>query len=189
VHSGSVNFTVRISPLAVGAAFVAVAPSIVEPFVPAPLAPAIEIAGAVATAGIAAYAAARAANVHTWSDARSLLREVLPYAPKNEGGAALGVLRLACGVDRVRDVVGRLALRRIPKLLGGAVARGAQALVPGAGLVLQGVRAATTALDAVAFVTTLEALARRAAELAETRKALTHVEFPGVSEPTVPAAA
>src|SRR5438132_12924318 len=89
--------SLRISSFAMGAAFVAAVPSLVEPFVPAPFAPAIEVAGAVATAGIAAYAAARAAGVHTWGDAREMLRDVLPYAPKNEGGAALGVLRLACG--------------------------------------------------------------------------------------------
>lgn len=190
MHHGLVSFqTVRISPYAIGAALVAATPSIVESFVPAPFAPAIEVAGALATAAIAAHAAKRAGGSTTWSDARTMLREVLPCAPRNEGGAALSVLRVGCGVERLRDALGRITVRKIRRLLGGVVANGARALVPGAGLVLQGVRAVTTALDTMAFVTTLEALARRSAELAETRAALRVVDFPGAAEPTIPAAA
>src|SRR5258708_27716527 len=169
--------SIRISPFGLGAGLVAATPALIEPFVPAPFVPALEIAGALATAGIAVYAATRAAGVHTWSDARTMLRDVLPHVPKSECGASVGILRLACGVDRWRDVLGRIAFSRIPKMIGGVVARGAQAVVPGAGLVLQGVRAVTNALDAVALVTTLEALARRSVELAEARAALRVVDF------------
>jgi hypothetical protein len=179
----------RISPYAIGAAFVAAAPAIVESFVPPHIAPAIEIAGALGTAVIAARAATKAANVHTWADARTLLRDVLPHAPKAEGGLALGILRFVCGSERPRLSITSGALARLPKMIGGMLAGRARRWVPGAGLVLQGVRAASGALDAVALVTTLEALARRSAELAETRAALRVVDFPGVSEPTVSAAA
>lgn len=184
-----VSVSIRISGYAVGAALVAATPSLVEPFVPAAFVPAIELAGTLATAAIAARAATRIAGVDSWKGARSLLRDIVPHAPKDAGGAALGALRLACGVDRVRDLFGRLALARVPKLLGGVVARGVQAKIPGAGIVLQGVRAVTSALDAVAMVTTLEALARRSVELADARASLTHVDFPGACEPTVSVAA
>jgi hypothetical protein len=181
--------TIRISPYAIGAAFVAAAPAIIESFVPPPIAPALEIAGAIGTAVIAVRAATKAANVTTWSGTRTLLRDVLPHAPKAEGGLALGILRVICGGERPRLSISSAALARIPKFVGGVLASRARRWVPGAGLVLQGVRAASSALDAVALVTTIEALARRSAELAETRAALRIVDFPGVSEPTVSAAA
>jgi hypothetical protein len=191
-----VNLTVRISPYAIGAAFVAAAPALIEPFVPPPFAPAIEIASALATAAIAAHAATRAAGTSTFGSARTMLRDVLPFAPANEGGVALGMLRFVCGVSgpafsfaRVKEIVGRVATRRLPALVGTELARRSKKFIPVAGIFLQAVRAVSNALDAAAFVTTLEALARRSADLAETRAALTHVDFPGACEPTVSAAA
>lgn len=179
----------RVSPWAIGAAATAVAPCVLEPFLPAPLVPALEIAGTLATATIAACAATHAAGARTWSDRIALLRDVLPHTPHDVGGSALGALRFAVGLESIGSGIARLARGRLPKMLGGMIARRAQNLVPGAGLVLQGVRAATSALDAIAFVTTLEALARRSVELAEARAALHPIDLAGACVPTVSVAA